>query len=71
MPGKARKVQANSGKVRRWASIIPALRFRGERSGHPLGIAAVEQEKPVFSPRSADERRHGVVDIPLCLENQP
>jgi hypothetical protein len=37
----------------------------------PSGIAAVEQEKQVFSPRSADERRHGVVDIPLCLENQP
>ena len=35
--GKARKVQANSGKLRRWASIIPALRFRGERSGHALG----------------------------------
>ena len=36
MPGKARKVQANSGKLRWWASIDPALRFRGERRGRAL-----------------------------------
>src|SRR4029453_2463113 len=67
-PGKFRQTAESSEGGRQSPSRLGSV---AREAAMPSGIAAVEQEKQVFSPRSADERRHGVVDIPLCLENRP
>ena len=67
-PGKFRQTAESSEGGRQSPSRLGSV---AREAAMPSGIAAVEQEKQVFSPRSADERRHGVVDIPLFLENRP
>jgi hypothetical protein len=69
--GKPGKIGQTAERSEDGRLSTPRLGSVAREAAMPSGIAAVEQEKQVFSPRSADERRHGVVDIPLCLENQP